>query len=493
MINRFLPNSSLLLASIFSLSTFLVACSSHERALKTMDSPLANTNIKSIADLDRELIAAKSENINLLAPSNFMKAEDACKEPLGKYRAGASVSPKVDCLDEAREYLRRAQVSANARRADASALLSEREKAIARNAQSTPEFKRVEENFVSAMTEMDRNPNAYQERYIPKLTAQYRILGNKAFEQKYLAVAAGAIAQAKREGAEKYVPQTLQEVERNYTQVKTAIAGQGDMTNIDKAGTDVEFQANRLLNLTRQARVTENRTAEQRVLYTESLLHSVQVGMKGADLRDKPFEAQANAMTKQVEDMSTQVASSGTQIQNLKSTVSQTQTQLSESERQTEKLQGFAQSAEIQKRITEVRAMFNAKDAEVVQDGQKVIIRLKAMKFSSGRSTIPESSYEFLGKVASSITKFPATNIIIEGHADAVGSSELNQTLSADRAQSVRSYLMSLNDATMNSRNIDAVGYGFDKPITTNKTAEGRAANRRIDVVINLSATPKDS
>jgi len=488
--NKFLFRSLLLVTSI---STFLIGCSSHQRALKNIDSPLANTDIKTITDLDRELALAKNENVNLLAPVNFIKAEDACKAPLGKYRAGQSQELTDKCLDEAREYLRRARISANTRKAEAAPLLAEREKAIARNAAATPDFERVEKNFVEAMSEMDRNPHAYQERFIPRLTAQYRALGNKAYEQQYLAGAAGTIAQAKREGAKDLVPQTLQEVERNYQQVKAAIAGQGDLANIDKAGSDLEFQSHRLLSLTRQAKASEKKSAEQRVLDTERLLYSVQVGMKAQDLRDQPFEAQANLMTKQAEDMSSQVATSGSRIQNLETAVNRTQTQLTEAEKQKQKLMGFAQSAEIQARIAEVRSMFDPTQAEVIQDGQQVIIRLKAMKFPSGKSTIPESSYEYLGKVAASIKKFPATNLTIEGHADAVGTAELNKTLSQGRAESVRAYLMSLNDTTINSRNIEAIGYGFDKPITTNKTAEGRAANRRIDVVINLNPSSKDS
>jgi len=490
-------NTNLFSIKIFllvaSFSALLGGCSSHQRALKNIDSPLANTDVKSISDLDRELASAKEQNVNLLAADSFVKAEDACKKPLADYRSGKNVDQKQDCLDEAREYLRRAKISANTRRTQVSPLLAEREKAIARNGASTPEFERVEKNFAEAMTQMDRNPNAYQERFIPKLTDQYRALGNKAYEQQYLSKAAGSIAEAKRAGAKEFVPQTLQEVERNYQQVKAAIAGQGDLTTIDKAGSTLEFESSRLLSLTRQAKANEKKSPEQRVLDTERLLQSVQVAMMAEDLRDQPFEAQANLMTKQASEMASQVATSGTQIKTLQGTVNETQTQLSETERQKQKLMGFAESAEIQKRISEVRAIFDPKQAEVVQDGQKVIVRLKAMKFLSGKSTVPETSYEFLGKVASSIKKFPASNITIEGHADAVGTAELNKTLSQARADSVRAYFMSLNDTTLESRNVDAIGYGFDRPIASNKTAEGRAANRRIDLVINLNATPKDS
>ncbi len=71
--------------------------------------------------------------------------------------------------------------------------------------------------------------------------------------------------------------------------------------------------------------------------------------------------------------------------------------------------------------------------------------------------------------------------IVIEGHTDSTGSAELNTKLSQERASSIANYLGTTGLA---EQRLQSVGYGFKKPIASNKSKEGRSQNRRVDIVI---------
>ena len=102
-----------------------------------------------------------------------------------------------------------------------------------------------------------------------------------------------------------------------------------------------------------------------------------------------------------------------------------------------------------------------------------------------GKPHIRVRLYEF-SKIQQSIRIFGEPKVIIEGHTDSTGSNELNELLSQERSESVRQYLLA--NKTLSYDRIAAVGYGSSKPLASNATEEGRAVNRRIDVIIKPQA-----
>ena len=77
---------------------------------------------------------------------------------------------------------------------------------------------------------------------------------------------------------------------------------------------------------------------------------------------------------------------------------------------------------------------------------------------------------------------FPDSKLMVEGHTDDRGEPSANLQLSEKRAYEVMKYLR--QTMLISSDDIQAMGFGMDKPVATNKTADGRAKNRRIDVII---------
>jgi outer membrane protein OmpA-like peptidoglycan-associated protein len=99
--------------------------------------------------------------------------------------------------------------------------------------------------------------------------------------------------------------------------------------------------------------------------------------------------------------------------------------------------------------------------------------------FNSGKSTFKPQTFPVLQSMVSILKEYPYSKFMVEGHTDSDGSNELNQTLSENRAAAVKNYLIENGIATDRLR---STGFGETKPIDTNKTAKGKANNRRVEV-----------
>lgn len=99
--------------------------------------------------------------------------------------------------------------------------------------------------------------------------------------------------------------------------------------------------------------------------------------------------------------------------------------------------------------------------------------------FASGSAKLLEKSFASLDDVVALMKENPTFHIEISGHTDITGGTELNQKLSESRAESVKQYLL---EQGIDEDRITAKGYGETMPIADNKTAAGRAKNRRVEM-----------
>jgi len=101
--------------------------------------------------------------------------------------------------------------------------------------------------------------------------------------------------------------------------------------------------------------------------------------------------------------------------------------------------------------------------------------------FDSGSDKIKGESYKTLADIGALLTETPALRLSIEGHTDSDGADEYNMTLSQKRAASVRDYLIA--NYKIASERLESKGWGESKPIDKNDTPEGKANNRRVELV----------
>jgi OOP family OmpA-OmpF porin len=106
--------------------------------------------------------------------------------------------------------------------------------------------------------------------------------------------------------------------------------------------------------------------------------------------------------------------------------------------------------------------------------------------FEFNSDKISEDNHAGLDVVAKFLQETPNVTVKIEGHTDNIGSQEYNQDLSERRAKSVAKYLI---DKGVEEDRITTEGFGFSKPIASNKTAEGRAKNRRTEMKFTINGT----
>jgi outer membrane protein OmpA-like peptidoglycan-associated protein len=149
------------------------------------------------------------------------------------------------------------------------------------------------------------------------------------------------------------------------------------------------------------------------------------------------------------------------------------------------------QNAEQRRADAEKRAAQATADLErigsVKQEPRGMVITLSgSVLFASAQwELLPEAQVK-LGDVAKALTeRDPDSKMVVEGHTDSQGTPSFNLDLSQKRADAVRTYLVSRGIA---GDRVTAQGFGLARPIADNGSAEGRANNRRVEIVVQPSA-----
>lgn len=120
---------------------------------------------------------------------------------------------------------------------------------------------------------------------------------------------------------------------------------------------------------------------------------------------------------------------------------------------------------------------------ETINEGEALRVTFDSgILFATNSSTLSDASRSALRKLAESLNQNPDTDIKIVGHTDNTGNVDYNQTLSEKRAKSVFDYLMV--DQGVSSKRMEFEGKGIHEPIADNSTVEGRALNRRVEIII---------
>ncbi len=117
----------------------------------------------------------------------------------------------------------------------------------------------------------------------------------------------------------------------------------------------------------------------------------------------------------------------------------------------------------------------------ITEEDRKIVSEaIRNLEFEFSKSSIRNRSFPYLNRVAEMLTQ-KGFSLKLGGHTDAIGSNAANLTLSKDRAESVKNYLVSRG---VNIGKIEAVGYGETQPVASNKTAAGRQKNRRVEFTL---------
>ncbi len=120
--------------------------------------------------------------------------------------------------------------------------------------------------------------------------------------------------------------------------------------------------------------------------------------------------------------------------------------------------------------------------AEIGRRDDSVLVSLQSsLLFESGEPTLLAEAYDRIRSLGRTLNNYPKSRVIIRAHTDSTGDDRFNQTLSSERADTVRKFLVTEGVA---QDRITAIGFGEQMPMATNNTAEGRQQNRRVEIEI---------
>ncbi|WP_434289128.1 OmpA family protein [Celeribacter sp. SCSIO 80788] len=143
---------------------------------------------------------------------------------------------------------------------------------------------------------------------------------------------------------------------------------------------------------------------------------------------------------------------------------------------------GGAIGTQLDKQAADLQQSMGNGDVKIVNTGSQLIVTMpQDILFATDSAVVVPSLQDDLRALAYNLQDYPNTTIQIVGHTDNTGSATYNQELSTRRASAVATILRANGVA---SGRIQAFGRGEDAPIATNLTPEGRAQNRRVEIVI---------
>lgn len=132
--------------------------------------------------------------------------------------------------------------------------------------------------------------------------------------------------------------------------------------------------------------------------------------------------------------------------------------------------------------LQEILADLDGKAGAVMRPDGTIVLQVHGIDFAVGAANLAPGQAELMNKLAAAVRRFPGAVVRVEGHTDDTGSRAANLSLSQRRAATIAGGIerrLSLPEGS-----IETSGHGPDQPVAPNSTAEGRARNRRIDIVI---------
>lgn len=434
---------------------------------------------------DAALKAANEARANILAPRSYGEAAEHYRAAEDKLRRGRSIESIKKDLDAAAKAMTTAVESTRLASVTLTSAIQARNDAEAANsaAFATEQWRDAEERFASAAMRLEGgNVNAARSR-AADAERLYRLAELAAIKANYLDETARLIEQAKDERVERYAPKTLAKAESLLAQAEKALnENRYDTDEPRSLAREAKYEAKHAIYLASTLKPVRDRdlSLEDFALASEQPLAQVSAALDVVPEFDQGFDGPVEGITSTIAALQKdayELSERRSQILELEQEIQQLETRLgTQSER-------LAAQEEQRRRFRQIDNMFNPGEAQVFTQGQNVLIRPVGLVFPTGSAQIESKYFAILRKVQDAILVFPDSVVVVEGHTDAFGGDQANLRLSEERAEAVRQYLLAnMRDAS--SLDIQFVGFGESRPVANNETVEGRAKNRRIDLVI---------
>lgn len=507
-------NSWISFTKIFVLINLILITACSGPQLKLEPIPATANPTEEAGKFETEIANARQQQVNLLAPSWFKKAESSLLTAKNHISQEAPVDMITTSISKGRAELAKALETANITRVAIPEAIKGRELARVAGATSLGQkYTDAEALFLNLTREIEDNNLSYAQRNEKKVVAAFRDIEIQAIKENTLGDVRKLLAQAQREEAKSIAPEHFAYAQQQLQDVDAFISTNpyAKEEMYQKAATAL-FEANRVLHIIRQTERFRKMPPLEITLWAEDIIQKTSAALGAPDMRDQPLTVQtanilgtANALKidrdflaeksysqqaemnalriKQQDELTALRAKLATEVGQKKEVEA---AKRAEQERLAAEKYAVEYKLISERKFNEqynrVQALFSSEEAECYKQGQQMVVRLRAMSFPIGQSIIMPENYALLSKVQRAIRTFENPAITIEGHTDSTGGLELNNHLSQMRAEAVREYFLA--NGVGSAESIAAIGYGPSRPLAPNTTTKGRAQNRRIDLII---------
>lgn len=428
---------------------FLISCASTPPNIQEF-SDTADPGVE-ITALENNLDKARQEQVNMLSPTHFKRAEAALKKAKESRDDNDANSDILHEVAIGNAWLNEANNVAKTGAQAIPDIMDVRARALEAKADihAKKALKKADKELLDIGEDFEDADFRISQKERAELLQKYIDIELSAIKAEKLGPAHANIEQAEKEGAKKAAPQTFALAKKRFNDAEAYItANRQNSSEIDQAAAVALAESERVLRITRESKINEHKTPEEIALEMEQERTSQE------------------ELTRQLASAETELGATATALTVMSAESSDLSNQIA-----------------LDEKIKEVREQFNENEAEVLRDGDKLLIRLKGLKFPSGQADLTAASYSLMSKVQQTIKTLGNTSIEVEGHTDSTGPDDVNLRLSEERAASVKNYLV--ENGAVDSNQITSAGYADKKPISSNKTKNGRAQNRRVDVIIS--------
>lgn len=474
---------------VIIISLFLItACAGTPSSPEAVPGMVSAENpVEMVNRLGGHIADARKNQLNVLSPTWYAKAESSYLKAKNDLEKGKELSDVRKYVNTAETQLQKAEEMAKISRTTLSELIEARNKArVAGATDLGKDYVAAEKRFLGLTQAIENNDLRYAQNNQKKLSDVFRQLEIRAIKEKTIGEVRTLIDQAEKSGAKKITPRSFALAQEKLKEADEFITENPyDKDTMKKKADEALFMAKRLHPIMDQSRKIKPMPPEQVSLWMEEILHKMTRKLSAPDMRDQDFEVQVENILGTVETLKSDHDFMMVKVNSQQQQMEILNQRIGLLDKQTRRGQA---EKEFNQRYNEVQTFFDSDEAEVYKQENQLVIRLKAIKFPVGQSILMPGTYTLLSKVQRAIRTFGEPQVVVEGHTDNTGSDEVNEYLSQQRAEAVMEYLIA--NKTLPSDKIMAVGYGSVRPLASNRTSEGRAINRRIDVVITPLVKP---
>jgi OOP family OmpA-OmpF porin len=457
----------------------LGACKGPGLQVKPITGPENPADI--VGKLDRDMGDAVKNQVHILSPGWFAKANASLEEAKKRLDAREELSKIYEKVSEGRAQLQRAQEMANLARTTLKDTIKARDLALAAGAPNLgADYTAAERRFLELTQAIERNNLSFAQDRRDSVAATFQDLELRAIKDSTLNEVRRIIARAEKANARKIAPRSLATAQRKLADTDAFISGNRYSTEkINEKAKDALFYAGRLTVVLDQSEKIKNMRPEDVTLWAEGILQHATQSVGAPDMRNEDFDTQVKNLVGSITALRKDQQFMASKVKEQQETIAGLRSKSEEQEKQAQRLEA---EKRFNRLFTEVQGYFTSREAEVYKQGNNLLIRLRGIQFPVGKEVIMPDNYALLSKVQRSIRVFGEPRVVIEGHTDATGTDALNEQLSIKRAEAVRMYFVA--NGILKPEQVQSYGYGSARPLAPNTTADGRALNRRIDLLI---------